>query len=127
MFIEVIDVFVSGKATNVSFSSPFGSAAAFWDGSAPDRGRNYEVELTLDEPFVWGHNIEPARSNVPCIDVLEGAVCITARLVCIEADGIAALDLGGSLVFAEVAGEVAAMPVFVSLRTQALSVCPMGV
>lgn len=127
MFIEVIDVFISGKAINVSFSSPLGSAAAFWEGGAPEPGQEYDVELTLDEQFVWGHNIEPSRNNVASIRMVEGAVCITARLVSIEADGIAVMDLAGSVVFAEVAGEMEPMPTFVSLRTQALSVCPTGI
>lgn len=111
----------------VEFSTVLGSAIAAWNAGTPKLGELYDVELEVMEEVVWGVNAHRALKDVYSIEVANGFINLTGRIMSIDADGVAAVDLDGSVVLLEVVGFTGDIPVFVDLEFKKITLFPTGV
>jgi len=88
----------------VEFQSDVGAANAAWRGELPEAGRDYHVELAVDERLVWGTDIVPTGGMAHHIAQDGAAVTLDATLESIDDDGAGALRLGPSLVLIDTEG-----------------------
>ncbi|MEJ5061934.1 MULTISPECIES: hypothetical protein [unclassified Pseudomonas] len=112
--------------THVCFSTDFGGAIASWKGSPPKIGARYDVELDIDEIFVWGRNANPASGDVCSIGLVEGSIILTGNVISVGTDGVAAINVGGSVILLEIIQFSGAVPVFVDLKAEKISLFPTG-
>lgn len=110
----------------VDFSTDFGFAVAVWSGDLPTLGAFHDVELEVMERIVWGMSAHCALSNVYSIQIENGSIKLTGRIISIE-DGTASVDVAGSLILIEVVGFPEDIPVFVDLKIKKIALFPTGV
>lgn len=111
----------------VEFSTEFGSAIAAWNAGTPNLGELYDVELEVMEEVIWGVNAHRALKDVYSIEVANGFINLTGRIMSIDKGGVAAVDLDGSVVLLEVVGFTGDIPVFVDLEFKKITLFPTGV
>jgi hypothetical protein len=110
----------------VDFSTDFGAAVAVWSGDLPTVGEIHDVELDVMERIVWGGSAHCALSNVYSIQIENGSIKLTGRIISIE-DGTAAVDVAGSLILIEIVGFSGNTPVFVDLEIKKIALFSTGV
>lgn len=95
MHAEITDV----DGGRIRFTSPLGTADATWRGAEPPRAGWAHVELDFPAGIrAWA--VVP--DGVPELRGTGGTVCVTARVAAYTPeDGVVTLDLGGSVVLAE--------------------------
>jgi hypothetical protein len=112
--------------TLVGFSTDFGSAIASWKGAPPKIGASYDVELDIEEIFVWDQNAIHASGDVCSIGLVDGSISLTGNIISVGTDGVAAIDVGGSVILLEIIRFSGAVPVFVDLKVEKISLFPTG-
>lgn len=115
------------KEVLVGFSTNVGSATAVWRAAPPKVGEQYDVELEVDDEFVWGENACFSLNNAHSIGVMDGVVTMTGTLISNDMEGGAVVDVGGSIIFIELIGCAETDSVFVDLKVKNVNVFPTGV
>lgn len=87
----------------VAFSCLHGTGVAEWIGVLPIVGGVYDVELQVNDAFIWGGNIRPSKKVEKKIEYLNGQTSIFAKKIALEDDGCLVLSLEG-IFFVDVAG-----------------------
>ncbi|MBV4465078.1 hypothetical protein KVG95_17280 [Pseudomonas sp. SWRI79] len=111
----------------VRFSTSVGSATAVWRVAPPKYGEQHDVELEVDDEFVWGENACSSLNNAHSIGVLDGIVTMTGTLISNDMEGDAVVDVGGAIIFIELIGCAEADSVFVDLKVKNINVFPTGI
>lgn len=99
----------------VEFSSPYGVGLSFFVGFDLEENQTHDVELSIDDEFVWGINIKLSDSTSPAIDFHSRALHITAEIISIEDDDCSALRIGSSITLISLKKENLLTPFFVDL------------
>lgn len=96
MIVEkIID---EGDEICVFFSSEYGFLSALWEGDKPTTNEIYDVELEVDDDFVWEENIYKAMGNETRIELKGGVYTIYGRVINLEEDGCLSVSLGDSVI-----------------------------
>lgn len=127
MKITIDLVTLVAKEVLVGFSTSVGSATAVWRAAPPKVSEQYDVELEVDDEFVWGENACSSLNNAHSIGVMDGVVTMTGTLISNDMEGGAVVDVGGSIVFIELIGCAETVPVFVDLKVKNINVFPTGI
>ncbi|MFD6973292.1 hypothetical protein [Streptomyces sp. NPDC059979] len=83
--------------------TPFGGTMVRWCGDQAAEPGAYHVEWTVDEDIVWGQNVKPAAESGPGVRSGGHCVVLRGRLLGPTEDGVAVLDLDGTLILLDVA------------------------
>lgn len=76
-------------ATRVTFDALKGSATGIWKGrTAPERGRTYDIEFTIESPIVLGSNAERADEYQASVIAGDGYASLTGIVEGIDDDRI---------------------------------------
>lgn len=122
MRIQVQEVLeTDGERLEIVFTSEFGSAKACWKGPRPEVSETYDVELEIDEPLVWGNNINEVNDHRSLIQPCDRQVLIQGILENQEEDGFLVLRLGDSLVILETIGKPPRNGAWISLKAQRIT------
>ncbi|MHC8363712.1 hypothetical protein ACYZUA_26210 [Pseudomonas sp. LS2P72] len=125
MTIDLVTLVV--QEVLVGFSTNVGAATAVWRAAPPKAGEQYDVELEVDDEFVWGKNACSSPNNAHSIGVMDGIVTMTGALISNDMEGGAIVDVGGSIVFIELTGCVKTDSVLVDLKIKNINVFPTGI
>lgn len=115
------------KKILVGFSTNVGSATAVWRAAPPKVGEQYDVELEVNDEFVWGENACSSLNNAHSIGVMDGVVTMTGTLISNDMAGGAVVDVNGSIILIELIGCAEADSVFVDLKVKNINVFPTGI
>lgn len=113
---------VSGNIS-VAFSTDFGGAVATWSADIPKVGEEYDVELEIDEKFVWGDNIDVSGDRFS-LSIKDRVIFLTSSLVSMAEDGVAIIDINGTKALIELEGCLMRPPFFISLSFEKLTLYP---
>lgn len=127
MIVKINDIVMAGGKISVSFSTRCGAANAIWNGCAPNVGVEYDVELEVGDEFLWGKNASLSLENTSSLKAIEGSFNLTAKLVSVDSNGNAVVDVSGSILLLELAGYRGSVPVFVDFKFDELTVFPTGI
>ncbi|MFD7974332.1 hypothetical protein [Streptomyces sp. NPDC059071] len=86
----------------VRVHSAVGTAEVLWQGTPQAVGRDHHVEWTVDEDIVWTENTRPCTDGRPELREDGGRIVFRGRLS-LDADGVAVLDVGGSVLLFDLA------------------------
>lgn len=102
MMEVIIDkVKLDGDVVFVAFSSACGKATASWVGQPPGAGEVHDVELDVDDHFVWGENIFLTDEAQPSIRFEDNVLELVGLFISFD-DGCVVMDLGGSVILIDV-------------------------
>lgn len=124
MKIRITEVRPTADAPLVSFQSLAGSGTALWVGITPKIGDELDVEFELDEVFFWGKNITASSSHSPQLTDVNGVTQITAELIQVADENVAALQFGNSILLIELDGPIAQGSGYVDLITNRVLLYP---
>ncbi|MFF3554214.1 hypothetical protein ACFYXL_12450 [Streptomyces tsukubensis] len=86
----------------VRVHSAVGTAVVVWQGAPQAVGREHYVEWTVDEDIVWSENAWPSADGT--FELREDADRIVLRgWLSLDEDGVAVLDVGGSVILFDLA------------------------
>lgn len=108
----------------VDFDSAFGEGCGRWLGAPPQVAQVHEVELNLEEQFLWNHNLWAALRNEPHIKRDRQGLLLTGELLRRE-DDVVALAIGPSVVLLSLQDAPAQLPRFLSLVAREISLYPV--
>jgi hypothetical protein len=113
--------------TFVSFSTEFGFTIAKWAGSLPKIGELYDVELEIEESAIWGVTANPASVNRCSIGLIDGSIRLSGNVISVDIEGVAGIEVGGSIILLEIIGFSGKVPMFVDLKVEKISLYPTGI
>ena len=79
----------------VEYSTPYGKGLSVCKDSPPKANKKLDVEINIDDEFIWGENLIPSTKNAPSISFNLGFTYITGELIAIEDDGCGVLKNWG--------------------------------
>lgn len=123
MKIKIDEVNSNSGNVSVAFSTDFGSAIAAWSADIPKVGEEYDVELEIDEEFVWGDNVDISGDHYS-LSIKERIIFLCASLISMAEDGVAIIDIGGTKAMIELTGCLMRPPIFITLNFERLSLYP---
>lgn len=82
---------------NVEFSTSFGVGLSYFVGSNLEENQYHDVEISIDDDFVWGENIMPSNKTTPSIAFRARKLYITAQLISGEDEDCTALKIENSI------------------------------
>ena len=122
MKIKIISI----KDSLICFRSKSGEGYAKWSGEIPLTGHTYDVEVDIDDEFVWGENIG-ATDDTSTIEVGNGYNMIAvAEVVSYDEDGCLAVRLDESVIFLEVEGAPINVSGYIKLYAKDLKLFPIN-
>ena len=77
MKITIDVVTLVAKEVLVGFSTSVGFATAVLRAAPPKVGDQYDIELEVDDEFVWGENACSSLNNAHSIEVADGIATMT--------------------------------------------------
>lgn len=86
----------------VKFQTNIGNGVAIWCGDESPPEFCYDSELDIDDSFQWGVNISHVNENKTSIEIVDGKVVFTAKILSYEEDGILTISLDEDVIFIEV-------------------------
>lgn len=127
MRVKLDSVTVSDEKIIVDFSTTFGAATATWKAPLPIIGEEYDVELDIDDDFVWGENASYECNEHHLLKIEKNWFSISGILISSSIDGTAVINVAGSIVIIFLDGYIGAIPIHVTLKATELSITPTGV
>ena len=127
MKVTIDRVTLIGSENFVHFTTDVGSAIGVWKGLSPNVGESHDVEIDVTERIVWSVSGDVALQNLYSIEVENGLVNLSGKIISMEADGGAALEVAGSVILLDIFGYTGDVPVFVDLKIERISLFPTGV
>ncbi|HFJ9448165.1 hypothetical protein JOY42_25830 [Bacillus tropicus] len=77
---------------------------AEWDGDKPEENENYNVEIDIDDEFIWNTNIAYSDENANAIIQNDEAFKVIAKLDYNSEDNLATLNVYDSIVLIDIEG-----------------------
>ncbi|NNA59427.1 hypothetical protein [Pseudomonas koreensis] len=99
----------------VEYSTPYGKGFSVFIGSPPKENQIYDVEINIDDNFIWGENLTPSKKNIPSISFDICHTYITAELIVTEEDGCGVLKMGESIILISLEQTKQRLPIFVDI------------
>lgn len=100
MKIKIIEI----RGPFVTFRSDLGDGYAKWSGEKPHLNSNYNVEIDIDDKFVWGQNIATTDATATITKDDNYNIIAVAEVIAYEKDGCLSLKLNESVILLEVEG-----------------------
>lgn len=100
MKIKIIDI----KDSLVSFRSESGEGYAKWSGEKPLLNHTYDVEVDIDDEFVWGQNITTTDATSTMIMDDSNNIIAVAEVISYDEDGCLSVKINESVILLEVEG-----------------------
>jgi hypothetical protein len=111
----------------VTFTTDFGKAAAIWNGVPPKVDEIHDVELEIEQGVVWGESAQSASNDDYFIGLVEGFIKLTGNIVSVDAEGLMAFDMGGSVILVEIIGFAGSIPMVVDLYVERVDLFSTGI
>jgi hypothetical protein len=125
MKVKIQTVRKTDNEVHVIFSTAIGTGAAIWKAAPPETGEEQEVELEINDEFVYGRNAKGAR-ELYSLSMEKNTINLNAQLVSIEEDGIAVIDIKGTKVMIDLIGCPSNPPAFIHLSFESLNLYPVN-
>ncbi|WP_368905005.1 hypothetical protein [Bacillus wiedmannii] len=77
---------------------------AEWDGDKPEKNEKYNVEIDIDDEFIWNTNIAFSDENVNAIIQNDEGFKVIAKLDYNSEDNLASLNVYDSIVLIDIEG-----------------------
>ena len=107
---------VNPRSGQVAFQTEFGTGVGEWVGELPSVGEYRDVEFTVDEPVASDRTLVALQpQNRPFITHTAEGVTLMGLLERNEADGVAVIRLGSSLLMVEFDGDAVSAPSWVQI------------
>jgi len=101
MKIKIINTLPhDGPLRKILFSTPVGFGIAFWANEALEEGGEYNVELDINDNFIWGSTINSTLEEKDKFEILGDITKITANITSNEDNGLA-IELQHSIALVE--------------------------
>ncbi|MBI6871797.1 hypothetical protein [Clostridium aciditolerans] len=105
MIVKIVNILEKGsKSYKVIVELDNENIVAEWDGNKPEKNREYDVELDIDENFTWGKNIVSTTKNKSLIRQSGKYITIVAKLDFNYEDNFASIDMNESVILIELEG-----------------------
>ena len=105
---------VDPRSGRVAFQTELGMGVGEWVGELPSIGECRDVEFTVDEPVASGRTLVAVQpQDRPFITHTAEGVTLIGLLERNEADGVAVIRLGSSLLMVEFDGDAVSAPSWV--------------
>jgi len=124
MKVEIKAVRKTENQVHVIFSTAIGNGAAIWKDGPPEIGEEWEVELEINDEFVYGENAKGAQEFY-CLSMEKDTLNLNARLASIAEDGIAVIDIKETNVMIDLTGCSSNPPTFINLSFKSLNLYPV--
>lgn len=105
MNIKIIDIsekLLDGYKVLVQVDSS--QFIAEWDGDKPEENENYNVEIDIDDEFIWNTNIAFSDENTNAIIQNDEGFKVIAKLDYNSEDNLATLNVYDSIVLIDIEG-----------------------
>ncbi|WP_434601940.1 hypothetical protein J3P91_23955 [Pseudomonas sp. Z4-7] len=109
---------------HITFSTAIGTGAATWKDGIPEAGEEWEVELEINDEFVYGENAKEVNESYS-LSMEKEVVNLNARLISIAEDKIAILDINGTKVMIDLIDCPSNPPRFIHLSFKGLNLYPV--
>jgi len=113
--------------TVVEFSTTYGVGRSLFSSAEIQENQTYDVEIDIDDDFIWSENITLSSDCAPSIHFNSGGLHITAELISNEEDGCGALKLGDAIILISLNKTNQSLPVFVDILAQSSSLHPTNI
>ncbi|KAB0483544.1 hypothetical protein SAMN04490202_2161 [Pseudomonas reinekei] len=111
----------------VTFSTDIGKAAAIWNGVQPKIGEIHDVELEIEQSVFWGRSAHRASNDDCFIGFVDGLIKLTGNMVSVDAEGMMAFEVAGSVILVEIIGFAGNIPMVVDLYVERVDFFPTGI
>jgi len=119
------------KRTNnkilVEYSTPYGKGLSVFTGSPPTANQTLDVEINIDDEFIWGENLTPSSKNTPSISFDLGFTYITGELIVIEDDGCGVFKIGDAIILISLEQKKHTLPIYVDIIAKEISIHPTNI
>lgn len=105
MKVKINEVIRESSIDLVDFSTEYGNARAYWNGSVPEVDKEYFVELEIESALVWGDNVRKVDYGKISIGIEGETLWIIGYLESVDDDGYTIIRLGGTIISLDVTGE----------------------
>ncbi|WP_242276656.1 hypothetical protein [Bacillus cereus group sp. BfR-BA-01445] len=105
MNVKIVDIsekLIDGYKVLVQVDSS--QFIAEWDGDKPEENENYNVEIDIDDEFIWNTNIAYSDENANAIIQNDEAFKVIAKLDYNSEDNLATLNVYDSIVLIDIEG-----------------------
>jgi hypothetical protein len=124
MKVKINSVRKTGSQVHVTFSTAIGTGAAIWKDGTPEAGEEWEVELEINDKFVYGENTEDTNESY-FLSMKKEVINLNARLISIAEDEIAIIDINGTKAMIDLVGCPSSPPSFIHLSFKSLNLYPV--
>lgn len=100
MIIEIVEI----NDSLVRFRSELGEGYAKWSGEIPLLNHTYDVEVDIDDDFVWGENITTTDKTSTVTRADDYNIIVVAEVISYDEDGCLSAKLQESVILLEVEG-----------------------
>lgn len=105
MNVKIVDIsekLIDGYKVLVQVDSS--QFIAEWDGDKPEENENYNVEIDIDDEFIWNTNIAYSDENANAIIQNDETFKVIAKLDYNSEDNLATLNVYDSIVLIDIEG-----------------------
>ncbi|WP_131671247.1 hypothetical protein [Pseudomonas parakoreensis] len=111
----------------VEYSTPYGKGLSVCKDSPPKANKKLDIEINIDDEFIWGENLIPSTKNAPSISFNLGFTYITGELIAIEDDGCGVLKIGDAIILISIEQKKIILPIFVDIIAKEISIHPTNI
>ena len=124
MKIIVNEILAEEPNIIVSFTTDYGDAKAFWDGSIPIRNHEYHVEIDVNDILTWGEEIVELGDSFT-IRYENEQIYISGIFESNDDDGYSVLRVGESIIPFMASGIPFLLNSFIMLSPESVSLSPV--
>jgi hypothetical protein len=122
MKIKILDI----SDSLVRFRSESGEGYAKWSGEKPLPNHNYDVELDINDEFIWGQNITTIDATSTSMRGDNYKISAVAEVISYEEDGCLSVKLNESVILLEVEGAPDNVSGYVKLDAKDVTLFPVN-
>ncbi|MDM5234880.1 hypothetical protein QUF83_01160 [Bacillus cereus] len=100
--VDILEKLLDGYKVLVQVTS--NQFIAKWDGDKPEKNENYNVEIDIDDEFIWNTNIAFSDENANAIIQNDEGIKVIAKLEYNSEDNLASLNIYDSVVLIDLEG-----------------------
>lgn len=100
----------------IYFSTEFGNAQAIWEGDKPEIGKEYFVEVDIENPLKFEDDLIEFEQDTFSIGMVKDSIFIIGFLESVEDDGYSVLRLRDNIVTFEVEGRLPSDNIFIRIE-----------
>lgn len=128
MRIQIEKISHFGSGLFVDFVSPLGGGTSVaWAGPEPKEKESYEIEMDIDDDFIWGESAWESDEAPHIISLNNNILSISAELLQYDHDGCAAISLDGSIILIDISGVPHPYPRSIKLESAHVKLYPINI